>query len=238
MKLKVTYTFALCFLLGVLAASPLAAQNEDDEWMPQVIRNPKSAYMGYRVEKGDTVYYDSIDPCWVFPRGYKAKKGDLKKYYRLVYNFNKVYPYALLARDMTKQVDDHIAQNELRRMKKEAYISQMQKELFNAYEKPLKNMSISQGRLLIKLIDREIGRSSYKIIKDYKSGITAGFWQGIAKLFGNDLKSRYDPDGEDKVTEYLVEKWQRGEFDTLYYSIFWEMPKHPDIKSNKIKFED
>ena len=223
MKLKNAYTFALCLLLGVLAASPLAAQNDDDEWMPQVIRNPKSAYMGYRVEQGDTVYYDSIDPCWIFPRGYKAKKGDLKKYYRLVYNFNKVYPYALLAKDMTKQVDDHIAQNELRRMKK---------------EKPLKNMSISQGRLLIKLIDREIGRSSYRIIKDYKSGITAGFWQGIAKLFGNDLKSRYDPDGEDKVTEYLVEKWQRGEFDTLYYSIFWEMPKHPDIKSNKIQFED
>ena len=72
MKLKNAYTFALCLLLGVLAASPLAAQNDDDEWMPQVIRNPKSAYMGYRVEQGDTVYYDSIDPCWIFPRGYKA----------------------------------------------------------------------------------------------------------------------------------------------------------------------
>ena len=66
----------------------------------------------------------------------------------------------------------------------------MQKELFNIYEEPLKKMSISQGRLLIKLIDREIGRSSFKIIKDYKSGITAGFWQGIAKIFGNDMKSR------------------------------------------------
>ena len=131
MKLKLTYRFALCFLLGVLAAGPLAAQNDDEEWMPQVTRNPKSAYMGYRVERGDTVYYDSIDPCWIFPRGYKARKGDLKKYYRLVYNFNKVYPYALLAKDMTKQVDDHITQNELRRMKKEAYIVQMQKELFD-----------------------------------------------------------------------------------------------------------
>ena len=106
------------------------------------------------------------------------------------------------------------------------------------YEQPLKNMSISQGRLLIKLIDREIGKSSYKIIKDYKSGITAGFWQGVAKIFGNDLKSSYDAKGDDKMTEYLVEKWKRGEFDALYYSIFWEMPKHPEIKSKTIQFED
>ena len=226
----------LCILAGFLAASNATAQ--DDDFMPKVQRNPKSAYMGYRVEQGDTVYYDSIDPVWIFPRGHKARKGDLRKYYRLVYNFNKVYPYALLAKDMTKQVDDYIAQNDLRRRKKEKYISQMQKQLFTTYQKPLKNMSISQGKLLIKLIDREIGRSSYKIIKDYKSGITAGFWQGIAVIFGNDLKSRYDPYGDDKVTEYLVEKWQSGEFDTLYYSIFGEPPKHVELPSKTIKLED
>ena len=235
MILNRTYSLIAFLAAGLLATTLCAAQ---DESVHQVIRTNGAGYLGYRVEKGDTVYYDSIDPTWIFPRGYKGKKGDLKKYYRLVYNFNKVYPYALLARDMTMQVDNHIAANELRRRKKEKYINQMQKELFAAYEKPLKNMSISQGRLLIKLIDREIGRSSYKIIKDYKSGITAGFWQGVAKIFGNDLKSRYDADGDDKVTEYLVEKWQRGEFDALYYSIFWEMPKHPDLRSNTIKFDD
>ena len=71
-------------------------------------------------------------------------------------------------------------------------------------------MTISQGRLLIKLVDREIGKSSYSIIKDYKSGVSAGFWQGVAKIFGQNLKSSYDPNGEDRMTEYLVEKWQRG----------------------------
>ena len=229
------YSIILSILLALLGSIPIAAQEEEP--IPIPARKSGASYMGYRVEKGDTVYFDSIDPIWVFPRGHKSR-GDLKKYYRLVYNFNKVYPYALLAKDMTNQVDNHIAENNLRMRKKEKYINQMQKELFLAYEKPLKNMSISQGRLLIKLIDREIGRSSYKIIKDYKSGITAGFWQGVAKIFGNDLKSRYDPQGDDKVTEYLVEKWKRGEFDSLYYSIFWEMPTHPDIRSNTIKFED
>ena len=114
----------------------------------------------------------------------------------------------------------------------------MQKQLFEMYEKPLRNMTISQGKLLIKLIDREIGRSSYKIIRDYKNGITAGFWQGVAKIFGNDLKKSYDPNGEDRVTEYLVSQWESGEFDNLYYSIFWEMPEHPVIASKRIQFED
>ena len=220
---------------GLLATTSVAAQQETEPSLP--VMKAGATYMGYRVEKGDTVYYDSINPIWIFPRGRRGK-SDLKSYYRLVYNFNKVYPYALLAKDLTIQVDNHIAQNSLRRRKKEKYISQMQKELFEAYEQPLKSMSISQGRLLIKLIDREIGRSSYKIIKDYKSGITAGFWQGVAKIFGNDLKSSYDPKGDDKMTEYLVEKWRMGEFDALYYSIFWEMPKHPEIRSKTIKFED
>lgn len=234
--LKATYSLILCLITGILASAAGSAQDKDA--LPQVHKGSRSGYMGYRVEDKDTVYYDSLDPLWVFPRGHKGKNGDLKQYYRLVYNFNKVYPYALLAKDMTKEVDDYIAQNALRRRKKEKYISQMQKNLFNTYEEPLKSMSISQGKLLVKLIDREIGRSSYKIIKDYKSGITAGFWQGIAKIFGNNLKSRYDPSGEDKMTEYLVEKWQTGEFDALYYSIFWEAPKHPQLASNTTKFED
>lgn len=230
-------SYILCLAAGILTVTTLSAGSVGDV-PPQHDGKGRSGYLGYRIEHGDTAYYDSIDPAWIFPKGYRGRKGDLKKYYRLVYNFNKVYPYALLAKDMSAQVDSHIAKNSLRRRKREKYISQMQKELFKAYEKPLKNMTISQGRLLIKLVDREIGKSSYSIIKDYKSGVSAGFWQGVAKIFGQNLKSSYAPNGEDRMTEYLVEKWQRGEFDALYYSIFWEMPKHPDIVSKEIKFDE
>ncbi len=205
---------------------------------PQTRNEGRAGYLGYRVVKGDTCYFDTIDPAWIFPKGYKGRRKDLKKYYRLVYNFNKVYPYALLAKDMEGQAARHITTNNLGKRKKEKYVNRLQKELLDAYEKPLKSMTISQGRLLIKLVDREIGKSGYSVIKDYKSGISAGFWQGIAKVFGQDLKSHYDPKGEDRMTEYLVEKWQRGEFDALYYSIFWEMPKHPDIVSKEIKFDE
>lgn len=229
------------FIFLSVLAMLLAGQNacaQRREKTPRILRTNRTGYLGYRVEQGDTVYYDNLDPIWVYPKGHKRKSGDIRNYYKLVYNFNKVYPYALLAKDLTAQVDRHIAENSLRRGKKEKYISQMQKQLFEAYEKPLKNMTISQGKLLIRLIDREIGRSSYNIIKDYKNRITAGFWQGIAKIFGNDLKSGYDPQGEDRVTEFLVEKWESGEFDDLYFSIFWDFPKHPDLSSKTIQFED
>lgn len=235
MTQKASYIAAAAAVL--LCASCLTAGAFCDV-PPQTREGGRAGYLGYKVIKGDTCYFDTIDPAWIFPKGYKGRRKDLKKYYRLVYNFNKVYPYALLAKDMESQAARHITTNNLGKRKKEKYVNRLQKELLDAYEKPLKNMTISQGKLLIKLVDREIGKSGYSVIKDYKSGISAGFWQGIAKVFGQDLKSHYDPKGEDRMTEYLVEKWQRGEFDALYYSIFWEMPKHPDIVSKEIKFDE
>ena len=105
----------------------------------------------------------------------------------------------------------------------------MQKELFRVFEEPLRNMTVSQGALLMKLIDREVGKTSFKIIRDYKNGIAAGFWQGIAKMFGSDLKKPYDPDGDDKHTEELVKLWEAGEFDLLYFAIFMKEPPRVNI---------
>lgn len=226
-KRALAYSLALCFLL--MATISLAAQDD----VKRQSGSSNSGYLGYRVEQGDTVYYDAIDPVWVFPKGRGSSK-ELKQYYKLVYNFNKVYPYAMVAKDLIKEADDYMAANHFNRRQREKYINSVQKELFNAYEQPLRHMTFSQGRLLVKLIDREIGKTPYKIIKQYKNGIMAGFWQGVAKIFKNDLKKNYDPQGEDKMTEYLVEKWQKGEFDALYYSIFYEMPKHPKLASAEL----
>ena len=116
-----------------------------------------------------------------------------RRYYRLVWNFSKTYPYALVARTLIRQTDSTFTADELGRRKREKYVNKVQKELFNAFEQPMRNMTVTQGQLLMKLIDREVGKSSFYIIKDYKNGIAAGFWQGVAKLFGSDLKKHYDP---------------------------------------------
>ena len=67
------------------------------------------------------------------------------------------------------------------------------------------------------------------IVKGYKSKVAAGFWQGVAKMFGENLKTPYDPKGADTMTEYLIEKWEDGQFEYLYFSIFGEWPKQTEI---------
>ena len=164
-------------------------------------------------------------------RGPKPKGREWRRYYRLVHNFAKAYPYALLAEEKLREADSTITADELRRGKRNRYINILQKELFETFEKPLRNLTVSQGKLLLRLIDRQTGITPYEIIHNYKGRAAAGFWQGIAKLFGSDMKLPYDPNGEDKETEELVIIYQKGEFNNLYRSIFGKNPPEPVIRS-------
>ena len=178
---------------------------------------------------GDTVLFDVLKPSQIYAGRKKGKEW--RKYYRLVWNFSRTYPYALVARKLVAETDSTFEENDFGRRQKEKYVNRIQKELFEAFEEPMRSMTISQGQLLMKLIDREVGKSSFSIIKEYKSGMAAGFWQGIAKIFGTDLKKHYEPDGEDKDVEDLVMKWDKGEFPELYFSIFGEYPKRIELPS-------
>lgn len=181
-------------------------------------------FMDYVVENGDTTYMGTIRPAKVYSRLPKQKGREWRKYYRLVHNFSKAYPYALVARKLVREADSTIAADNLRWVRRERYISSIQKELFDVFESQMRKMTVSQGALMMKLIDREVGKSSYNIIKDFKSGLAALFWQGIAKIFGTDLKKPYDPEGDDKLTEELVQIWEAGDFQAFYFSIFWKDP--------------
>lgn len=185
--------------------------------------------MKYIIEDGDTIYIDEIKAARVWERLPKQKGRNWRKYYRLVYNFSKAYPYALVARKLVMEADSTIEADNLKRLKKDKYVDQVQKELFEVFEGQMRNLTVSQGALLMKLIDREVGKSSFNIIKEYKNGMAAGFWQGVAKMFGTDLKKPYDPEGEDFLTEELVQIWEDGEFEPFYWSIFWEEPPKVEI---------
>ena len=178
----------------------------------------------YIVEGKDTIYVDNITPSKVYSRLPRQKGREWRKYYRLVHNFSKAYPYALVARKLVQEADSTIAADNLKRVKRDQYVNKVQKELFDVFESQMRNMTVSQGALLMKLIDREVGKSSFNIIKDYKNGMAAGFWQGSAKIFGTDLKKPYDPEGEDKLTEELVQIWEAGDFQAFYFAIFWKDP--------------
>jgi hypothetical protein len=185
-------------------------------------------WMRMLVENGDTTYLENLPPVFIFGRGKRQNEREWRNYYRLVWRFARVYPYALASKNLIQTVDSTLNAEHYRGLRKERYISAVQKQLFHDFEGALRDMSISQGALLLKLISRETGITAYNIIKGYKGSITAGFWQGIAKLFDNSLKSEYDPNGADAVTEELVKIWEAGEFPALYWSVFWE--EMPEVK--------
>lgn len=221
MKSSIRILTVMAVMLSALLASPARCG-------AQMVRPgvPKggSEVLHYIVEGNDTIFVDEIKASKVYSRLPKQKGKDWRRYYRLVHNFSKTYPYALVARKIVARADSTIAADKLKRVKRDKYINEVQKELFNVFEKPLRGLTVSQGALLMKLIDREIGKSSYDIIKDYKNGIAARFWNGIAKMFGSDLKKPYDPEGEDIMVEDLVKLWEDGDFPAFYMSLFWNDP--------------
>ncbi|MBO4624828.1 MAG: DUF4294 domain-containing protein [Bacteroidales bacterium] len=192
-------------------------------------------FLRMQVENGDTTYLDFLPPTFIFSRGMRQNEKDWRNYYKLVWRFARVYPYAIASGHLVRQVDSTLTAEHYRGLRKERYISAIQKQLFKDFEGAFREMTISQGALLLKLINRETGITAYSIIKDYKGGLTAGFWQGVAKLFDNNLKSEYDPKGADKDLEELVQIWQAGEFPALYWSVFWEDPPKVAVPEHYLK---
>lgn len=125
------------------------------------------------------------------------------KFNRLRYNVLKVLPYAMYARRKYEELQMNLA-NVKSRNEKRVMIKAFEGEIKDMFNREVKNLTITQGGILIKLIDRETGNSSYDLLKDMKGGITAFFYQSIARIFGNNLKNTYDPQ-EDRDIESIIQ---------------------------------
>lgn len=158
---------------------------------------------------GDTIPVISLPTARVTSKRVFKSKRESKKYYKLVYHVKKVLPYAKLAGKRMREVEDEVKGMTPRERKKR--MKQLEKEIKRDYEGELTKLSFTQGRILIKLLDRETGEVSYDIVKEFRGGFTAWFFQGIAKMFDYDLKSEYDPEGDDKLIEEIVQRIERGE---------------------------
>ena len=90
------------------------------------------------------------------------------------------------------------------------YVKNVEKEIFSDYEDDIRDMTITQGRLLIKLIDRETQNTSYDLIREYRGKFSAAFWQGIARIFGTNLKEEYDAYGNDVMIELIIYEIDAG----------------------------
>lgn len=157
----------------------------------------------HRIVENDTIPHVNLDEVPVIPT-YKFKSRRQKRRYgKLVRNVKIVLPYARSAAQKINEINAQLATIENEKERKQ-FLNDAEKELFDEFEKPLRKLTFSQGRLLIKLINRETGDTTYELIKEYKGGVSAFFWQGVARLFGSNLKSEYDVDGDDLMIEHII----------------------------------
>ena len=164
--------------------------------------------------KQPLVYRSDTLPVMIIPQVniYDVNKYNYlksRKYRRQIYNVRKAYPYAKIARNRLQNLDQKLAALPSKKDQK-AYVKTAEKEIMAEFEDELRKLTIKQGIILVKLIDREVGQTSYEVVKEIRGGFTAFFWQGVARLFGNDLKMQYDPEGEDRVTEDIIMAIEHG----------------------------
>lgn len=160
------------------------------------------------IYEGDTITARTLDTVKKFGVYNEAQLSARAKWTRLRNAIYVTYPYAKRAGAVMNDVNSkliHIIDKEDRR----AYIRSREKELRKDFTEPLTNLSVYQGKVLMKLIKRETGNNCYEIIKEYKGGLTARFYQTVAFFFGSDLKQPYEKDGDDKEMETIVKEVAR-----------------------------
>lgn len=162
------------------------------------------------VEGTDTIPVYYLAPVKVEAMLSGKARRNMARADRLTRYVQKVYPYAQITAKLLDQYDHDLA-NIHKENDRELYLKLAEVELKAEFEQEVKEMTMTQGRILVKLIDRETGHTSYDLVKQLRGSFQAWMWQGIAKLFGQDLKGEYDPQGDDKLVEAIVRRIENGE---------------------------
>ncbi|MBK7712192.1 MAG: DUF4294 domain-containing protein [Bacteroidales bacterium] len=171
---------------------------------------PDRFYLLQEVERdGVKMPEIEIKEVTIHSRSQRTRRNEYRQYERLVYNIKKVYPYALIVRTTLAGVNEELKNFPDERDKKR-YLKDLEKDVFSRYRDDIENLTITQGKLLLKLIDRETQNTSYTLIREYRGKFSAAFWQSIARIFGTNLKEEYDPDGDDALIEAIIREIDAG----------------------------
>jgi len=155
------------------------------------------------IKDGDTIYMNDLNEVEIVAPIILDSKKNAKRYNRLIHYVKKVYPYARIAGVKMREYEEELAHTKRKRDRRKL-MRRAEQEMKEQFSQDLKQLTYMQGEILLKLIDRETNVSSYEILKDMRGGFKAVFYQASAKLFGFDLKDRYDPEGRDREIEEIV----------------------------------
>jgi len=159
---------------------------------------------------GDTLLHVYAPEVIIFPPRKFTSQSQYRRYTRLVHYVKKVYPYSMVIKYQLDAIEQQLdtIQNERERKK---FIKEKEKVLRDAFEGQLVKLTVTQGRILLKLVDRQTGFTTYELLDNLKGSFSASFWQSVAKIFGSDLKKQYDADGEDAMIEEIIILIENGQ---------------------------
>jgi hypothetical protein len=196
MNVNKIYWFILLVLLLLGRTERIIAQQHTNTTTRAIVIN------------GDTIPYIELKTVtFLAPRQF-ANNREQVRYTRLVNNVKRVYPYARLAGIKYEEYNRLLA--EMPEAKRRNAAKTFEQQIKEEFEGDLKRLTFSQGHILIKLIDRETQHTSYEVVKDFRGSFSAVFWQSFGRLFGYNLKTQYDPTGEDKLIEEIVLLIEQG----------------------------
>ena len=203
------------FAFALLLNSTVYAQDEVDELLPEEPVSYKLKLQRYRYVKpeimeGDTVWCYLLPELWVYPPLKFKSEKQRRAYNRLVYNVKKVLPIAQQVNGLIAETCETLEVLPTQK-EKNAHIKAVEHDIFETYKPQMKKLTYSQGKLLIKLVDRECNQSSYEIVQAFLGPTRAAFYQVFAWTFRASLKKEYHPEEEDKLIERVVRQVETGQ---------------------------
>lgn len=175
---------------------------------------PAKSDLGYIlpgiVVGGDTLPLINMSPVVIAQPMVFQSHDEYVRYRKLVRDVKKVYPYAKLAKQVFGEVTYAMDSISGKRDQKK-YIKSKDDELQQRYTEELKKLSVTQGKILVKIIARETGKTTYDIVKDLRGSLSAFMWQQMARVFGSNLKSGFDAEGEDKMINHIILQIENGQ---------------------------
>ncbi len=192
--------FIFCGLIVLSSLCSIFAQ----EKVKEVI------FVPYTVEDGDTIACMNLPQVDITAALTFKSKKEKEKYDKLKRDVKKVYPYAILASVKLNEYNAQLATMKTE-IERDVYMKKAEKELKKQFAEDLKKLTLKQGRLLIKLVDRETGSTSYSLVKDLRGSLSAFMWQTVAIMFNSTLKKEYDAKGDDKMIEVIIRQIENGD---------------------------
>ncbi|MBC8035329.1 MAG: DUF4294 domain-containing protein [Chitinophagaceae bacterium] len=206
---RVLFIVTVCTLLAEIVSSQEVIDSSILRNLPKPELGPNDTIaVGAYIFNGELVPFQYREQYVVGVPAPPAMKERVRAYNRLRNAVYVTYPYARKAGAIMNDMNQKM-ENMTSKSQRKSYIKSREKELKKEFSDPLENLSVYQGRVLMKLINRQTGNDCYDIIKEYKGGATARFYQTIAFFFNSSLKQSYDPIKEDRQIELFVEEVER-----------------------------